>query len=128
MIKIKVIDSHKPDQVNEVDLQPETMISHECLIGRSANSHLFLDSTEVSRMHGKISLKNDNYYFADLGSAGGSRINGGSTSINQDYLLKSGDMIHVGKFFLIDFTNRSTRSTKRTTCTRGIAGNNIYRI
>ena len=101
MIKIKIIDSQKPDQVKEVDLQPGTMLNQACLIGRAPNSHLFLDSNEVSRMHGKISLKDGNYYFADLGSAGGSRINGGNASINQDQLLRPGDMIHVGKFFLM---------------------------
>ncbi len=120
MIKIKIIDSQKPDQVQEIDLQPGTMLNQACLIGRAPNSHLFLDSNEVSRMHGKIALKDGNYYFADLGSAGGSRINGGNASVNQDHLLKPGDMIHVGKFFLMVLQVGSPESRKETVAQVGL--------
>lgn len=101
MIKIKIIDPQKPDQLQEVNLKPETMLNQECLIGRFSNCDLVLDGVEVSRKHGKIFKKNGNYYFADLGSSGGSRFNGENAQANQDYLLQSHSMIHIGKFFLM---------------------------
>ncbi|MBW4584498.1 FHA domain-containing protein [Aetokthonos hydrillicola Thurmond2011] len=101
MLKIKIIDPQKPNQVQEVDLNPENMLNHECLIGRFTNCDLVLDSGEISRMHGKICYKEENYYFADLGSRCGSRINGENIQINQDYPLKPQDMIQIGRFFLM---------------------------
>jgi glycine betaine catabolism B len=101
MIRIKVIDPQKPDWPQEVDLQPETMLNQECLIGRFSNCDLVLDSPEVSRMHGKVSEKNRSYYFADLASSCGSRINGENAQINQDYLLKADDVIQIGRFSLM---------------------------
>ncbi|MBW4669640.1 MAG: FHA domain-containing protein [Cyanomargarita calcarea GSE-NOS-MK-12-04C] len=101
MIRIKVIDPQKPDWPQEVDLQPETMLNQECLIGRFSNCDLVLDSPEVSRMHGKVSEKNRNYYFVDLGSSCGSRINGENAQTKQDYLLKPDDVIQIGRFSLM---------------------------
>jgi ferredoxin-NADP reductase/pSer/pThr/pTyr-binding forkhead associated (FHA) protein/ferredoxin len=100
MIKIKVIDPQKPDQIREVDLRPETMLNQVCLIGRFANCDLVLDSIEVSRMHGQFSKKNGTHYFTDLGSRCGSQINGKNVQVNQDYPLQQEDMIQIGRFFL----------------------------
>ncbi|MBR8837840.1 MAG: FHA domain-containing protein [Stigonema ocellatum SAG 48.90 = DSM 106950] len=100
MIRIKVIDPQKQDQQQEVELKPETKLNQECLIGRFSNCDLVLDSAEVSRMHGKFSQKNGSYYFTDLASSCGSRINGEKAQINQDYPLKPEDMIQIGRFFL----------------------------
>ncbi|NEU75627.1 FHA domain-containing protein [Hassallia byssoidea VB512170] len=101
MIKIKVIDPKKPEQLQEVDLDLETKLNQECYIGRLLNCDLVLDGTEVSRMHGKISQKNENYYYADLASSYGSRLNGENAQVNQDYLLKANDLIQVGRYFLM---------------------------
>ena len=87
MLKIKLVDPNTPDQLKDLDLKPETKPNQECLIGRFVNCDLVLDSAEVSRMHGKVSMKNGNYYFAELGSRGGSRINGEKVQINQDFVL-----------------------------------------
>lgn len=57
MIKIKVVDPKKPDQPQFLDLKPETKPNQECFIGRFLNCDLFLDSSEVSRMHGKVFKK-----------------------------------------------------------------------
>ena len=101
MLKIKLIDPNTPDQLKDVDLKPESKPNQECLIGRFVNCDLVLDSAEVSRMHGKVSMKNGNYYFADLASRGGSRINGEKVQINQDYLLNPSDTIQIGRFVLM---------------------------
>jgi ferredoxin-NADP reductase/ferredoxin len=101
MIKIKVIDPKKPEQLQEVDLNLKTKPNQECYIGRLLNCDLVLEGNEVSRMHGKISQKNENYYYADLASSCGSRLNGDNAQINHDYLLKNGDSIQVGRYFLM---------------------------
>jgi ferredoxin-NADP reductase/ferredoxin len=101
MIKIKVIDPKKPEQLQEVHLNLETKPNQECYIGRLLNCDLVLDGNEVSRMHGKLSQKDNNYYYADLASSCGSRLNGDSTQVNHDYQLKSGDSIQVGRYFLM---------------------------
>ncbi len=101
MIKIKVIDPKKPEQLQEVDLNLQKKPNQECYIGRLLNCDLVLDGNEVSRMHGKISQKDNNYYYADLASSCGSRLNGDSAQVNHDYLLKNGDSIQVGRYFLM---------------------------
>lgn len=116
MIKIKVIDPKKPEQLQEVDLDLKTKLNQECYIGRLLNCDLVLDGTEVSRMHGKISQKNENYYYADLASSCGSRLNGENAQINQDYLLKSNDLIQVGRYFLmiVQISSQETSSNEDT--------------
>lgn len=101
MIKIKIINSRTPTELKELDLAPETMLNKECLIGRFPNCGLVLDSSEVSRMHGKIFYQDGNYYFADLGSSGGSWLNTENVKINQPYFLKVNDIIRVGGFVLM---------------------------
>lgn len=101
MIRIKVIDPNKPDKLQEIDLNLENKPNHECFIGRYLNCDLVLDDGQVSRMHGKFSHKNGNCYFVDLASSHGSRINGETAQMNHDYPIKIGDMIKVGRYFLM---------------------------
>ncbi|BAY15515.1 hypothetical protein NIES21_13320 [Anabaenopsis circularis NIES-21] len=101
MLKLRIIDPQQPNELKELDLNLDTMLNHECLIGRYPNCNVVLDSAEVSRMHGKISLKNGNYYYTDLASRAGSRLNAEQIQINQDYALKTGDMMQIGRFFLM---------------------------
>ena len=101
MIRIKVIDPNKPDKLQELDLNLENKPNHECFIGRNLNCDLVLDDGQVSRMHGKFSHENGNCYFADLASSHGSRINGETAQMNHDYPIKIGDMIKVGRYFLM---------------------------
>lgn len=101
MLKIRIINSRTPTELKELDLAPETMLNKECLIGRFPNCGLVLDSSEVSRMHGKISYEAENYYFTDLGSSGGSWLNTENVKINQPYLLKVSDIIRIGGFVLM---------------------------
>jgi ferredoxin-NADP reductase/ferredoxin len=100
MLKIKVFNSQKPTELKELDLKPETMLNRKCLIGRRRNCGLVLNGAEVSRLHGKIFLKDGNYYFADLASSRGSWINGENAKVNQGYLLKVDDIIRIGGFVL----------------------------
>jgi ferredoxin-NADP reductase len=101
MIKVKVINSHDPGELKEVELKPEAALNKQCLIGRLQNCHLVLNDEAVSRMHGKISFRDGNYYFADLGSKAGSWVNAESAKVNQDYLLKIGDLIRINGFVIM---------------------------
>jgi ferredoxin-NADP reductase/ferredoxin len=101
MIKLRVLNQQDPTQLREVELNPETMLNKECLLGRNPASGLVLKSDEVSRMHGKIFLQDGQYYFADLASSGGSWLNDANVKVNQGYPLKAGDIIRIGGYALI---------------------------
>lgn len=111
MLKIKLFNSKTPTQSQELDLAPEMMINGECFIGRSRNCGIVLPSSEVSRVHGSIRCEGGQYYFADLASLGGSRINDGAANVNQKYPLKKNDIIRIGEFIL---TVQATASAAET--------------
>lgn len=71
------------------------------LIGRHPNCDFILNSPEVSRVHGIILYHNQNYYYIDLASSDGSRINNHSLVVNQSHILESGDGISIGNFFIL---------------------------
>ncbi|MBW4669318.1 MAG: FHA domain-containing protein [Cyanomargarita calcarea GSE-NOS-MK-12-04C] len=100
-MKVKVFDSQTLGVLKEVDLALAIARENECIVGRSPQSGLVLDSPDVSRMHGKFLLENENYYFCDLGSRNSSTINGQLAQTSEKYLLKAGDVIRIGEFVLI---------------------------
>jgi pSer/pThr/pTyr-binding forkhead associated (FHA) protein len=100
-MKIIVFYSEKQNKVNDINLTLATAINGEYIVGRSRQSGIVLDSSDVSRQHGKFFLQNEDYYYSDLGSANGSLINNKLAKKNQSYLLKAGDVIRIGEFFLI---------------------------
>lgn len=100
MLKIKVFN-YKTGEFEEKALTPETSIQGECIIGRSSSCDLVLASSEVSRVHGRIMFQKDQYYFTDLGSTDGSRINNQEAKANQNYVLKKEDLIRIGEFVLL---------------------------
>jgi glycine betaine catabolism B len=85
----------------EVILQPESMASGECSIGRSNRSDLVLEKQEISRTHAKIIHTKGLYYFIDQGSSGGSIINDQVAPANVQQLLEIGDEIKLGRFRLM---------------------------
>jgi glycine betaine catabolism B len=101
MLKLRVIDPQQPNELKVLELRPEEMLQNQCLVGRFPNCSLVLDSSEVSRMHGKFFLKDNDYYFTDLASSGGSRLNGEVIQAQQDYPIKTSDMIQIGRFILV---------------------------
>jgi ferredoxin-NADP reductase len=125
MLKLRIIDPQQPSKLKEIELHLAMMINYECLIGRFPNCNVVLDSAEVSRMHGKIYLKNGNCYYTDLASRAGSRLNAEYVQINQDYLLKMGDMIQIGRFFLMVISIISTDEPTQIDRQININQNNI---
>lgn len=72
----------------------------EWIIGRAGNCDLVLAAPEVSRVHGRIGYDEGQYYFNDLGSTDGSRVNHQTVMLNQKYVLKQDDIIRIGDFVM----------------------------
>ncbi|MBW4448451.1 MAG: FHA domain-containing protein [Spirirestis rafaelensis WJT71-NPBG6] len=99
-MKVKVFNSQTLSEVKELNLALATRIQGECIVGRSPNAGLVIDSPDVSRLHGKFLYQDGDYYFYDLGSRNGSIVNGYLAQTNQSYKLKAGDVIRIGEFVL----------------------------
>ncbi|NEP47359.1 MAG: FHA domain-containing protein [Moorea sp. SIO3C2] len=100
MLKTILINS-QTNELQEKTLKPETGIEGEYLIGRHPSCDLVLDSPVVSRVHARILCQGGKYYFADLGSTDGSRINNEEMDVNQNWLLREEDIIRIGDFVLL---------------------------
>ena len=100
MPEIIVIDTRKPQETKSLVLNPEEQLNQECLLGRDERCSIVLDDTLASRTHGKIAFRNGNYYYSDLGSRNGSKINNEDAKLNQEYPLKPSDTIAVGNHLL----------------------------
>jgi hypothetical protein len=111
-MKIKAINSQTASFLEKV-LQPEAGIPGECLIGRNPECGLVLNSPEVSPVHGRIVFQQGRYYYNDLGSIDGSRVNNQAILVNQGYSLKAGDIIRISCFVLLieEESLNSDRST-----------------
>jgi methylglyoxal synthase len=101
MMKIKLCNAETLTELKEFDLSAAIRSNGECLVGRSPELGLVLDSDDVSRHHGKFFTQDGNYYFCDLGSSNGSVVNDRLAEKNQPYILKNGDAIHIGDFVLL---------------------------
>lgn len=100
-MKIRVLHSETQTEIKQLNLSHVLRAGGNCFIGRSQASGLSLDSLGVSRLHGKFSQHDGQYYFCDLGSSNGSLIQGEMAIANQEYLLQPGQVIRVGDFVLL---------------------------
>ncbi len=99
MITLTIEDQQNPNKTQVVTLQPEATPNRECTIGRAETCELLLDSQEISRCHAKIVYTGYGAYrFSDLGSSGGSILNTRSIIAHQEYELKAGDILTLGRF------------------------------
>ncbi len=100
MPEIIIIDTRKPQETKTVNLTPEKQLNQECLLGRDERCCIVLNDTMTSRIHGKIAFRNGNYFYSDLGSRNGTRINNETAKVNQEYPLKPSDSIAIGNHLL----------------------------
>ncbi len=100
MPEIIIIDTRKPQETKSVHLTPEKQLNQECLLGRDERCCIVLNDTMTSRIHGKIAFRNGNYFYSDLGSRNGTRINNETAKVNQEYPLKPSDTIAIGNHLL----------------------------
>ncbi|MCC0177397.1 FHA domain-containing protein [Waterburya agarophytonicola K14] len=100
MPEVIIIDTRKPQETKTIMLAPEQQLNNECLLGRDERCSIVLDDTLASRTHGKIAFRNGGYYYSDLGSRNGSKVNNVDAQLNQEYLLKPSDTIALGNHLL----------------------------
>jgi glycine betaine catabolism B len=100
MPEIIIIDTRKPQKTQAMMVEPENQLNQECLLGRDERCCIVLEDSLASRTHGKIAFRNGSYYFCDLGSKNGSKINNKDAQLNQEYLLKPSDTITIGNHLL----------------------------
>lgn len=100
MIKLIIIDDQTGES-QEAKLTPDSLTQGGGLIGRHPTCDIVLNSPDVSRVHGRIVYKREQYYFTDLGSTGGSQVNKEEASTNENFLLKPNDVIRIGGFILV---------------------------
>jgi methylglyoxal synthase/pSer/pThr/pTyr-binding forkhead associated (FHA) protein len=99
-MKVKIAYLTTENEVHELDLVVATIPKGECIIGRSPDCDLPLESPDVSRIHGKLFVQAGKYYYCDTGSRNGSIVNNQLAVKNQPYILKHGDSIQIGDYFL----------------------------
>ena len=100
MPEIIIIDTRKPQETKSVSIAPQEQLNQECLLGRDDRCCIVLDDSLASRTHGKIAYRNGNYYYIDLGSRNGSKVNNIDAQLNQEYHLKPSDTIALGNHLL----------------------------
>lgn len=66
------------------------------IIGRLRSNHLVLDSTTVSRRHGRVTRDNNCYQIEDINSRNGILINNERLKPNERRLLFHGDTLRLG--------------------------------
>lgn len=95
--RLKVL--HEKANVKSVKLLPTTVI------GRSTECDLKISSSEVSRIHCRITVKDDAVFIEDLGSANGTFVNDKMLTPRQVTLLDPGTKITIGPAeFLVDYS------------------------
>ena len=83
---------------NEVMSSSWKLIAKNYSIGRASDNNIILDDITVSRKHALLSVDTNEIKILDNNSTNGIYIN---NEIKNDYLLKSGDKIQIGKYILL---------------------------
>ncbi len=99
-MKIKALN-YQTNSSQEKVLIPERGVLNKCLVGRHPSCDLVLNAPEISRVHGAIIYYDGHYYFTDLASSDGSRINNKPAEVNICYRLQPDDIIRIGDFLLV---------------------------
>ena len=100
MLEIIIVNTRNPQKTQTVELAPEDQLNQECSLGRDERCCIVLNDTLASRTHGKIAFRNGSYFYSDIGSRNGSKINNEDARIDREYLLKSSDTIALGDHLL----------------------------
>ncbi len=79
----------------ECDATIYPLYGQKVIIGRLSSSDLQLEDGRVSRMHAKVTVDNGVFVLEDLGSRGGTRVNG--KKLDGQIHLSSGDRIQLGR-------------------------------
>ena len=83
---------------NEVMSSSWKLMAKNYSIGRASDNNIILHDITVSRKHALLSVDTNEIKILDNNSTNGIYIN---NEIKNDYLLKSGDKIQIGKYILL---------------------------
>jgi pSer/pThr/pTyr-binding forkhead associated (FHA) protein len=75
--------------------------------GRHPDSDIFLDDVTVSRRHAEFARIGETYAVTDVGSLNGTYVNRDRID---EFLLRDGDEVQIGKFRLVFFAARGAAS------------------
>ncbi len=100
MPEIIIIDTRKPQETKSILIAPQKQPNQECFLGREDICCIALDDSLASRIHGKIAYRDGKYYYTDLGSKNGSKVNNINAQPDREYLLKPSDTIALGNHLL----------------------------
>jgi len=75
---------------------PAITIKGRMTLGRSSESNVVIDNSEVSRIHLEVQLDNGKLTIKDLGSANGTYINGKKNEVGKSIYLNKGDQLVIG--------------------------------
>ncbi|MGF1506902.1 MAG: DUF3662 domain-containing protein [Chloroflexi bacterium] len=77
-------------------------------IGRHRDNHLIIDDPRVSRHHAQIRHRNGSYILLDVGSSGGTTVNGQRI---RDAVLRPGDVISMAGYSMLYIEDRPDEPT-----------------
>ena len=83
---------------NELMSTSWKLMTNNYRIGRTSDNNIILDDITVSRNHAFLSVNKNEVRILDNNSTNGIYVN---NQIENDYILKSGDKIQIGKFLLL---------------------------
>lgn len=95
MLEIQLISPSEKSSSETINLR-----DREYSIGRHQTCGVVLESDEVSRVHARIFLYQGEYYFSDLNSSYGSRLNNQEVQPYQPHPIQFGDTISICGFLL----------------------------
>ncbi len=101
MAEIILIDTKHPETSKTINVSWSTPVTEEWIIGRDTGCRIVLNDKLVSRRHGKFILRHNDFYYCDLDSRNGSKINNKITKPHQEYLLKPLDTVVLGNHLLL---------------------------
>jgi DNA-binding winged helix-turn-helix (wHTH) protein len=77
-------------------------------VGRSRDCDFVLDSSEISRLHARLSSDHLNVILEDLGSTNGTFVNGRRLDTGEEYRLRAGDVVRFATVCTLIFDDPVT--------------------
>jgi hypothetical protein len=91
----KIYIMNGPEKGRSFEVDEETIF-----VGRAPDNEIYINDKSVSRKHLKITKRGEKYYVTDLGSKNGTFIDGMRVTGRNEYEVREGIPIAVGKTFL----------------------------
>ena len=107
--------------------EEEFDLTDQFSIGRSKQSQLHIDNKRVSREHGIIHKKGNSFFYEDLKSSNGSKINGQKVKHSEPVELQHGHAIRIANRQFMFCTKQDSVLIERTMMTHAVKPENPER-